>query len=76
MLVIRERDGHKTSARLDLHSTEFLESPYYYLEQNDVIYVEPLEVRTATVADPAQRLISYGGAVLSFIGIVLALTAR
>ena len=76
VLVIRERNGQKSSARLNLHSTEFLESPYYYLEQNDVVYIEPLEVRTATVADPAQRLISYGSAALSFIGIVLALTSR
>ena len=76
VLVIRESDGQKSSARLNLHSTEIFESPYYYLQQNDVLYVEPLEVRTATVADPAQRLVSYGGAVLSFIGIILALTTR
>lgn len=76
VLIIRERDGQTSSARLNLHDTDFLNSPYYYLEQNDVVYVEPLEVRTATVADPAQRLISYSSAVLSFIGIVLALTVR
>ena len=76
ILIIREQDGQKTAARLNLHGTDFLDSPYYYLEQNDVVYVEPLQVRTATVADPAQRLISYTSAALSFIGIVLALTVR
>lgn len=41
VLVIREGENGKTYEYLDLTSSEILESPYYYLEQNDVIYVEP-----------------------------------
>jgi len=39
--VIREIDGVKTHNLIDLTSSAFLNSPYYYLTQNDVVYVEP-----------------------------------
>jgi len=41
VLLIREVDGKKTMHRLDLTKQNILNSPYYYLAQNDVIYVEP-----------------------------------
>ena len=41
VLVVREQDGQRTSERIDLTSADLLNSPYYYLRQNDVIYVEP-----------------------------------
>jgi polysaccharide export outer membrane protein len=39
--VIREIDGKKTTYILDLTKREVLDSPAYYLKQNDVVYVEP-----------------------------------
>lgn len=41
VLIIREADGKKTFNRIDLTNSSFIESPYYYLTQNDVVYVEP-----------------------------------
>lgn len=41
ILVIREVDGYKKQYRIDLTTDEVLTSPVYYLEQNDVVYVEP-----------------------------------
>ncbi|MEL7161273.1 MAG: SLBB domain-containing protein, partial [Bacteroidota bacterium] len=76
VLLIREKDGKRTYARIDLHQDDLLSSPYYYLQQNDLIYVEPLRARTATVADRGQRVISYGTAVLSLAALVLTLTQR
>ena len=46
VLISREVDGKMEFARLDLTSQDLLTSPYYYLEQNDVIYVSPNKVRT------------------------------
>lgn len=74
VLVIREEKGSRTYQRLNLQSNEIFTSPYFYLQQNDVIYVEPNKARVATVADPAQRLISYSSAALSLITLVIALT--
>lgn len=47
VLVIREENGKRTYARLDLNSSEILTSPYFYLKQNDYVYVEPNKVRQA-----------------------------
>lgn len=41
VLVIRDFDGAKVYQRIDLRSKQALESPVYYLTQNDVVYVEP-----------------------------------
>jgi polysaccharide export outer membrane protein len=41
ILIIREEGGKKLQYRVDLRSNEVLKSPVYYLQQNDVVYVEP-----------------------------------
>lgn len=41
ILVVRELDGKKTYKYLDLSRADVLESDFYYLQQHDVIYVEP-----------------------------------
>ena len=74
VLVIREEEGRRTYTRLDLQSAEIFMSPYFYMQQNDVIYVEPIQARIATVADPAQRIISYATAGLSLISLIIALS--
>ena len=43
--VIRTEDGKRTYQRLDLNNSEIFSSPYFYLQQNDVIYVEPNQIR-------------------------------
>jgi len=45
--LIREENGEISYHRLDLTDGNIFNSPYYYLQQNDVIYVEPTEVRKA-----------------------------
>ncbi len=40
VMVIREENGQKRVKRLDLNSTELFNSPYYYLQSNDIVYVE------------------------------------
>lgn len=41
ILIMRETQGVKTTARIDITKPDFIDSEYYYLDQNDVIYVEP-----------------------------------
>jgi polysaccharide export outer membrane protein len=50
VLVIREEPGRKVVKRLDLNSTDLFTSPYYYLQSNDVVYVEPnkAKIRSGT----------------------------
>ncbi|EAQ47937.1 polysaccharide export outer membrane protein [Leeuwenhoekiella blandensis MED217] len=39
--VLREQDGKMLQATLDLTEPGIVESPFYYLKQNDIVYVEP-----------------------------------
>lgn len=41
VMVIRDFNGTKVYTRIDLTAKEALNSPVYYLTQNDVVYVEP-----------------------------------
>lgn len=45
VLLIREENGKMIYHHFNLNSSKALESPYFYLKQNDVIYVEPNEIR-------------------------------
>lgn len=45
VMVIRNEDGKQTYHRLDLADTNVFSSPYFYLQQNDVVYVEPNQIR-------------------------------
>jgi len=44
-LVIRNINGTTTKEYIDLTNAEFINSPYYYVKQNDVIYVSPNNTR-------------------------------
>ena len=45
VFVIRTENGQSNYHRLDLNSSEVFNSPYFYLRQNDIIYVEPNQIR-------------------------------
>ena len=47
VLVVREVEGKREYAHLDLNSSETLLSPYYYLQPNDYVYVSPNNIRQA-----------------------------
>ena len=47
ILLIRENDGKREFIHLDLNSSDLLTSPYFYVKQNDYIYVEPNDIRQA-----------------------------
>lgn len=76
VLLIREEEGRRKVVQLDLQSEDIFNSPYYYLQQNDVIYVEPIQAKVATVADPLSRIISYGSAFLSVVTLALTFIIR
>jgi polysaccharide export outer membrane protein len=45
VLIIRETGNKREFARVDLNSRNVFNSPYYYLKQNDIVYVEPSRLR-------------------------------
>lgn len=44
-LIREDATGEKTIYVLDLNDANIINSPYYYLQQNDIIYVEPNKVK-------------------------------
>ena len=56
VLLIREENGKKITRHIDLNSGNFFNSPYYYLQPNDVIYVEPNKNKAATAIRNPQLL--------------------
>ncbi|ESU22167.1 polysaccharide exporter lipoprotein precursor [Flavobacterium enshiense DK69] len=70
IMVIREKSGEKTIATVDITKADFIHSPYYYLSQNDVIYVEANRVKMgSSLVGPS---VTVGLSVLSIaLGIIL-----
>lgn len=71
VLVIRDNNGRKEFGRLNLNSTDTFNSPFYYLKQNDVVYVEPNKSRITTLNAPTRTVAALvisalGSAVLIF----------
>ena len=71
--LIREIDGKKKFANIDLTSINSVNSPLYYLQQNDVIYVEPnnAKIRSSTYNQNNGVLISAIGTLTTVIAVFL-----
>ena len=50
VLLIREEGGRKVIRRINLTSKNFFLSPYYYLQSNDVLYIEPGKAKISTAS--------------------------
>ena len=70
VLLIREEDGKKITRHIDLNSSNFFNSPYYYLQPNDVIYVEPNKTKAAS-AGRSQQFLPIVFSALSVVTIVI-----
>lgn len=72
--LIRENEkGHKDVYTLNLNDAEIINSPYYYLQQNDVIYVEPNKVKAknSAIGQSTTIWISIAGALVSLASLVV-----
>lgn len=70
MLIRENADGQKEAHRLNLNDANLINSPYYYLQQNDIIYVEPNKVRAQNSAIGSSTTIWF-----SFVGIVTSVAS-
>jgi len=73
ILVIREVDGVKSTGRVDMTQADVFSNPYYYLKQNDIVYVEPTyrKVKSAGFITSYTGLISLA---TTIFGIVILIT--
>ena len=73
VMVIREKDGERNFGLLDLRSPDVFKSPYFYLRQNDIVYVDPIKAKTATVRDPISEVLPIVSGILSMGALIIAL---
>lgn len=71
IILVREQDGIRNYIPIDLTSKKIFESPYFYLKNNDEIYVQPDRTKYATV-DRGYRTATLVLSGLSVIAIVLS----
>jgi len=72
VMVIREDNGQKSIHRLDLTQQNTLSSPYYYLTQNDVVYVEPnkTQINSSKLGTNTNVIISIAGLLITVISVL------
>lgn len=58
--VIREQNGQRTIYEINLTDVDLFKSPAYYLQQNDIVYVQPndIKARQSTTDDKTLRITS------------------
>ncbi|MFT3909017.1 MAG: polysaccharide biosynthesis/export family protein [Ferruginibacter sp.] len=63
--LVRDSVGIRTYARLDLNSKDIFQSPYYYLQNNDFIYMQPGKYSSfLSPNSPGRNILSISAAVL------------
>jgi len=70
IMVIREESGQRKFVRLNLNSSDIFKSPYFYLKQNDIVYVEPNKAKIATSGPLSLQKISLVVSILSLLSII------
>jgi polysaccharide export outer membrane protein len=68
LLLIRNEAGKKTNQVIDLTKTDFLQSPFYFLKQNDIIYVRPNSARVKS-----SGLVGNAGTLVSILSLAVSL---
>jgi polysaccharide export outer membrane protein len=72
LLIIREENNMKVQYRVDLRSNKLLTSPVYYLQQNDVVYVEPnyARIQSASSNSSTSLFISITGLIITIVSLL------
>ena len=77
VMVIRTENGEREAYSVNLQSKELYNSPVFYLQQNDVVYVQPRGIRLSTGGDVFIRVLSpIVSAISAFAYILLWTSAR
>jgi len=74
VLVIRDHDGVKEEYRIDLTASALFSSPVYYLEQNDMVYVEPngtARLRSSLFVTTTGIFVSLTSLIITTISVIL-----
>ena len=71
ILVIREKDGKRVFARIDVTQPDVFNSPYYYLQQNDMVFVDMRKSKANRIDEAWTRNISLGFSIISLMFLIV-----
>lgn len=72
VLLLRDTLGDKKMIRLNLNSKDIISSPYFYLQPNDIVYVEPNKYKVMSADAVRNRNITIAASVLSVLIVLLS----
>lgn len=75
VLIIREQDGKRVFGRLNLLSPDIFKSDWFYLKQNDIVYVDMLNKKAVTT-DQTMRWIAITSSVATLAALIISITSH
>lgn len=74
-LIREDSEGNKSYYTLDLNDANIVNSPYYYLQQNDILYVEPNKIRakSSTIGASTNLWLSATGILVSLATMIISI---
>ena len=78
ILLIRETNGKRETVRLNLLDKRLIDSPYYYLQQNDILYVQPNnpKANSSVLGSLESFSMSAIGTFISLISFIIAIAKK
>jgi polysaccharide biosynthesis/export protein len=73
VLIIRENNGVREFGRIDLTKPEVMKSPYFYLQQNDILYIEQNKKKSVANDVVTLRNISIATAIVSTAALIYSI---
>ena len=74
-LIREDSEGNKSYYTLDLNDANIVNSPYYYLQQNDILYVEPNKIRakSSAIGSSTNLWLSATGILMSLATMIISI---
>ena len=75
-LIREDNRGQREIITLNLNDQDILHSPYYYLQQNDILYVTPnkTKAKTSNISSSTTIWFSVVGSLVSLASLIIAIT--
>ncbi len=73
VLIIREENNKRSFGYVNFNSASVFTSPYFYLKQNDVVYVLPEKTKLGSIRNPATNVLPWISAVTSLTALIISI---
>jgi len=70
--VIRNMDGVRQTGTIDINKGDIFNSPFFYLRQNDIVYIEMNERKIPNTDQASLRTFSFALGILSALGVIIS----